>query len=106
MHYSRTNFAKKDDQGQNVGNVIDILDPDVSFEILATGRDIGWNFLSARDAVQVQLMYHCTFQEPFVGDVLAQVPAPRGMRRMSDLCDSDCPCYEGQGKRIVLSSLD
>jgi hypothetical protein len=102
MHYSRQNFAKRDEDGRPIGDVIEILDKDVSKAMLATGRDIGWNYLSPRDAVQLQLMYHCTLHEPFAGDITAHTASVYGPRSMRDLCDADCPCYEGQGMCVVL----
>jgi hypothetical protein len=57
MHFQRQSYVQRDAQGNAVGDVIEILNEATSKEIKASGKDIGWNDLSARDAVQLQLMY-------------------------------------------------
>ena len=57
------------------------------------------------------LRYHCTFQDDYQGIEAGSVQAslntspPQGIRHIENLCDSDCPCFEGQGMEEVLFDI-
>ena len=96
MHYWEYTFTKRDPvTNEYLGPSIEVNDPVLKEKYQGTmGR---FNELSPRDAVQLQLMYHCTMQDTFTGDVTSNDGIPIASRKMSELCDTTCPCHDGQG---------